>query len=1399
MARTVAIDIIARDRASKTFSVVAKNADLSAKRLNKIDKSTKTFSGLKKAALGAGLSLGGLALVAKKGINLYSQFDATLRQVGIQTGGSTKKLEKLAIAMGQDTVFSAQDAAEAMLELAKSGMSAAVIQGGALQSTLKLAAAGGLDLASAAAYMSNSMNAFGLKSKDTNQIVTALAGGANASTASVESLGLALAQSSAGARNAGLSLNQTVGVLAAFDNAGIKGSDAGTSLKTMLQRLIPSTDKAKSAMENLGIKFVDAHGKFKSITAVAQTLHDKLGPLTQAQKAQALQTIFGSDATRAASILTREGAKGLEKYISATRNSGAANKLAKSRMKGLSGAIENLRGSAETTAIIVGKTLSPAVADVARFIANRVLPPIGSFVQYLSVKIPAAIKVVEKPIKGALVGAFNAVKPAALAATGFLGDFFDGLTKPKIPKHASTVQDIIDVQTGIKGNTAGQKAGLQVKKIFDAILSPQNIDIKKVSSLLGSAVLKAFDYLATQANELGQKLVALMGKIPWKTVATAVGDALFQALSVAGQIITKLTSAFIAIMGKVDWVSIGIAIGKQVPTILAGLAVGILNFDLGGLLKGLGRHWQEVLFAIVGLAFTPAKWVGKIAELLDKIPIVGPLLKWMLLAAKKGADKIRDVAWGLMKAFGRGVLAGIRDIFPGLGSGIERGIKGFSFEKALNFLKAKGKALMKGLGDGIASLTEDLGRLVGRVIGRLVDPFANAGRWLVGKGKNVITGLLDGAKSAWGAVSTWVGGIGQKILNAAGNVARLLWSKGSNIIEGLWGGMKDALGKPLEWVRDHIFDPIKGAVKTLFGIHSPSRVMHELGGHVTNGFINGMLSNDPLDIARGMFGSLPKVLRGMVEKGVLEAGQLSKKGLDALKSAGWSAPASGLGHQFGLGLFGNNEVEGQGTGPGGIQGVARQWLPRFGWSDSEFSALNALVNGESGWNPNAANPTSSAYGLFQFLDSTWASYGKKTSDPLKQLDYGLQYIKSRYGSPSAAYAAWSSRSPHWYAKGTDGAAPGWAVVGEKGPELVNLRGGEQILSNPQSRGLMAYASGTSTKLTAKEIARKVAEEQRKTLSTARGFASDFREKLPANAMKFQVQQVANVIKEQIGKAFKGDKAAFLYQWIDKAADSAIGKIPGRMAEVGKGLINHTIAYIDGGNQLDKLGERFGRIYQAVRDNFAGPRERAVLGRVRDFNGKLSSLARQRDRIKNQLAQAAEFSAGVASGAKDYANITNLTVSTPKSLITELEKKVKNIGSFNYNLRALSKRGLSTDLLNQLIAAGPEAGGALAQKLMKSGKGQINRLNYLQGRINRNSVALGSTATNIQFGGSARSNFVGTKQQQERALEKAMDKLADRLAESIADSFGDAELRLSESSGRVLARIVSKQAVKDRRR
>lgn len=344
--------------------------------MEKISKSAEKFGkkteqiGKKMMPVTAGVTAIGTASVvtANNFEDAMSQAAGALDKPMEQMG----ELRNLAIQMGQETIFSATEAGNAITELAKGGLSEGQIQAGALQTAMDLAAASGMSLGDAANVVVQTMGAFGIEANNSAEAANALAGAAAASSTDVQPLTEALAQCSAGAKNAGWSVQETTAVLGKFADAGITGSDAGTSLKTMLQRLSAPTDKAATMIENLGIQTRDSNGNMLGASEMAEELQNKLGGLDAATRDAALQTIFGSDAMRAAIILTSSGAEGLEKYEKATNDQEAAQRMANSQMGEGSRAIEELKGSLETASIIIGDTLAPIIQKVAEIITNLV-------------------------------------------------------------------------------------------------------------------------------------------------------------------------------------------------------------------------------------------------------------------------------------------------------------------------------------------------------------------------------------------------------------------------------------------------------------------------------------------------------------------------------------------------------------------------------------------------------------------------------------------------------------------------------------------------------------------------------------------------------------------------------------------------------------------------------------------------------------------------------------------------------------------------------------------------------------------------------------------------------------------------------------------------------------------
>lgn len=344
------------DFVSKMRAAGASAKDSLGKELDKVE-------GKRKQALNdLGNTAGKVGLVAAAGlgfaVNAAANFDQAMSHVaatGDDARGSIDALRAAALKAGADTAFSATEAAAGIEALAKAGVSAEDALAGGLTGALDLAAAGTIDVQSAAEAAATAMTQFGLTGADVPHIADLLAAAAGKAQGEVSDMNYALAQSGLVADQVGLSIEETTGGLAAFASAGLLGSDAGTSFKTMLGALTPNSAKAAKAMSDLGINAYDAQGNFIGLADFAGNLHEALADMTDQQRQSTLETIFGSDAVRAASVLYEQGEDGIRKWISAVDDQGFAAETAATKMDNLKGDLEQLRGSLETALIGTGE------------------------------------------------------------------------------------------------------------------------------------------------------------------------------------------------------------------------------------------------------------------------------------------------------------------------------------------------------------------------------------------------------------------------------------------------------------------------------------------------------------------------------------------------------------------------------------------------------------------------------------------------------------------------------------------------------------------------------------------------------------------------------------------------------------------------------------------------------------------------------------------------------------------------------------------------------------------------------------------------------------------------------------------------------------------------------------
>ena len=341
------------------------------------------------AGIGVALGLGSVASdIVSVGTEYQSQLN-TMAAVSQATAGQMDAVRAKARELGNDislTGTSASDAAAAMTELAKNGLTVAQSME-ASKGTLQLAAAAQIDAAQAATIQGQALQAFGLGAQEAGRVSDILAGSANASAAEITDVAQALQQAGTVSHAFGVSIDDTAAAIAMFANAGITGSDAGTLLKTSLLALTDQGKPAQNAIHDLGLTVYDAKGKFVGLPSLIGQLNAASNRMTEEQYQAAAATLFGSDAMRFASIAAGKTTEDFNALKEAVTRQGQAAEVAAAQTKGLPGALERLANAKEDLTLGLFEALQDdlvAAADAGTAALGKIGPAAESGIHLAS-------------------------------------------------------------------------------------------------------------------------------------------------------------------------------------------------------------------------------------------------------------------------------------------------------------------------------------------------------------------------------------------------------------------------------------------------------------------------------------------------------------------------------------------------------------------------------------------------------------------------------------------------------------------------------------------------------------------------------------------------------------------------------------------------------------------------------------------------------------------------------------------------------------------------------------------------------------------------------------------------------------------------------------------------------
>lgn len=317
-----------------------------------------------KKMMGVTTVIGGVGVAAVK---TAADFDSAMSQVAAVSGATGKDFDALrnkAREMGAKTKFSATEAAEAMNYMAMAGWKTEDMLSG-IEGIMNLAAASDEDLATTSDIVTDALTAFGLSAKDSGHFADILAAASSNANTNVSMMGETFKYCAPIAGALGFSAGDTAEAIGLMANAGIKSSQAGTALRTIMNNLAGDVKISGKAIGDVTIATTNADGSMRDLSDILADCRSAFGNLTESEKAQAAESLVGKNAMSGFLALMNAGEGDIEKLSSAIENcDGSAEKMAMTMQDNLAGQLTILKSQLQELAISFGDILMPAIRSI---------------------------------------------------------------------------------------------------------------------------------------------------------------------------------------------------------------------------------------------------------------------------------------------------------------------------------------------------------------------------------------------------------------------------------------------------------------------------------------------------------------------------------------------------------------------------------------------------------------------------------------------------------------------------------------------------------------------------------------------------------------------------------------------------------------------------------------------------------------------------------------------------------------------------------------------------------------------------------------------------------------------------------------------------------------------------
>ena len=794
---------------------------------------TLTSVGQKLLPLSTGIA--GLGVAAVK---TTADFDSEMSKVSAIFGATGTDLDKLrgkAREMGAKTKFSASEAAQGMQYMAMAGWKTQDMMDG-LEGIMNLAAASGEDLASTSDIVTDALTAFGLSAKDSSHFSDILAAASSNANTNVSMMGETFKYAAPVLGSLGYTAEDAALAIGLMANAGIKSSQAGTSLRGAITNLAKPTDTVAAAMDKYGISLTDSSGKMLSLRELMEQLRQKLGGLSEAEQAQAAAALFGKEAMSGMLAIINGSDKDFEKLAGAIDNcDGSSEKMANTMNDNLQGQITILMSQLQELAISFGEILMPKIRDIVTHIQNFVdklnamdegqketILRIGMFVAALAPMLMGLGKVIT--FSANVSRAVGVIAAVIIHLWNTNEDFRNTITAiwQKIKDAFTTFAAGISERLSALGITFSDVTSA-IKTIWDGFCNLLAPVLEAAFSTIAIALQTAFNVIlgiwdvfsAVFSGDWSGAWEAVKG------IFSSIWDGLKEYFSTIIGAVKGVADVFLGWFGT-NWETVW----NGVKTFFEGIWNGISSF-FEGIWNGISTFcttvWNGIVTNVTAFCTTVHDTISTIFNAVkDVVSNVWETIKNVVQVAIMFIVEVIKAAFELITVPFRFIWENCRDTIISVWETIKSAV-----QTAINFVKDNIiTPVMNAISTTITTVWNTIKTTFTTVINAIKSAVQTAWNFMK---NSVITPVMNGIKTVittvWNAIKTAVQTVVnaikttvQTVFNAVKTTVTTIWNAIKTGTSTAWNAVKTAVTTPINAAKSAVTSAINGIKSTISSV-----------------------------------------------------------------------------------------------------------------------------------------------------------------------------------------------------------------------------------------------------------------------------------------------------------------------------------------------------------------------------------------------------------------------------------------------------------------------------------------------------------------------------------------------------------------------------------------------------